>query len=424
MQALVFGVEPEPVKAAVGANSLQRALASTPMALRELPDPGFLLPDWVVCRPLLTGICGSDAKQVFMDFSDSDPGGPVNPMIDFVSFPQVLGHEVVAEVAALGPQAEGLEIGQRVVLNPWLSCEPRGVSPRCPACGQGDLSLCWNFTAPPIAPGIHSGTSADATGGFATLMPAHDSMLFAVPDAVSDEAAVLADPFSVSLHSVVRHPPPPGGRVLVYGAGALGSTAIATLRALHPDTEIGVVARFEAQADLAARLGAHRVFAHEPVSALIEEAAAWSGGVLRGRHGLPMAYPGGIDVVYDTVTRRDTLEVACRLVKARGTIVKSGVHGPTPWEWTPLYFKEVSWVGSNAFGIEEVEGRRQHAIAHYLDLVLDGRVDITPMLTHLRPLSDWRNAFDLLADQAASGAVKAAFDARHTTTELAAQYTP
>ncbi len=177
------------------------------MALQEMPDPGFLLPDWVVCRPLLTGICGSDSKQVFFDFSEDDPESTINPMIDFVSFPQVLGHEVVAEVAALEPEAEGLDVGQRVVLNPWLSCEPRGVSPVCPACEAGDLSLCWNFLAPPIAPGIHSGTSADATGGFANLMPAHDSMLFPVPDAVSDEAAVLADPFSVSLHSVVRHPP-------------------------------------------------------------------------------------------------------------------------------------------------------------------------------------------------------------------------
>ena len=412
MRALVFGVEPERVEAPVGANRLQRVLAATPMALQELPDPGFLLPDWVVCRPLLTGICGSDSKQVFFDFNEDGPESTINPMIDFVSFPQVLGHEVVAEVAALGPQAEGLDIGQRVVLNPWLSCGPRGVSPVCPACEAGDLSLCWNFLAPPIAPGIHSGTSADATGGFATLMPAHDSMLFPVPDAVSDEAAVLADPFSVSLHSVVRHPPPPSGRVLVYGAGALGSAAVTALRVLHPDVEIGVVARFKAQASLARALGAHQVFAHAPVEALIEEAAAWSGGVLRGAHGLPMAFPGGIDVVYDTVSHRDTLEVSCRLLTARGTIVKSGVHGPTPWEWTPLYFKEISWVGSNAFGIETVEGRRQHAIAHYLDLVLDGRVDLTPMLTHLRALEDWRGAFDLLTDQAASGAVKVAFDQR------------
>ena len=105
-------------------------------------------------------------------------------------------------------------------------------------------------------------------------------MLIPVPDSVPDELAVFADPFAVSLHSVTRHPPPPGGKVLVYGAGALGTTATAILRALHPDVEVMVVARFEAQADLARRLGA-TVVAPEPRQALIEEAAAWSGGVLQ-----------------------------------------------------------------------------------------------------------------------------------------------
>ena len=42
------------------------------------------------------------------------------------------------------------------------------------------------------------------------------------------------------------------------------------------------------------------------------------------------------------------------MLKARGTLVKAGVHGPTWWEDTPLYFKEISMVGSNAFGFEEV----------------------------------------------------------------------
>lgn len=69
-------------------------------------------------------------------------------------------------------------------------------------------------------------------------------------------------------------------------------------------------------------------------------------------------------------------------------------------------------MGSNAFGFETVEGLRQHAIAHYLDMVLDGRVDLALMLTHLRPLDDWWGAFDLLGDQAASGAIKVAFDQR------------
>jgi threonine dehydrogenase-like Zn-dependent dehydrogenase len=409
MRALLFGAPPGIDQSPRNATPLRTALTSTPMDLVELDDPAFLRPDWVVIRPRLTGICGSDAKQVFMDWGDMSPD---NPMIDFTSFPHVLGHEVVADVVALGPEAEGVEVGERVLLDPWLGCVPRGISERCPACVAGDLSLCWNFRAPPIAAGIHSGTSSDASGGFAELMPAHPSMLHRVPDAISDEAAVLADPFSVSLHSVTRHPPPAGGRVVVHGAGALGISALAVLRALYPDVEVGVVARFSSQARLAERLGADRVFAHEPARTLIEEIAAWSGGVLHGDHDLPMAYPGGVDIVYDTISRQETLEVACRVLKARGTIVKSGVHGSTAWEWTPLYFKEISWVGSNAFGIEKVDGVRQHAMAHYLDLTASGRVDHTPMLTHKRPLAQWRDAFALLADQERSGAVKVAFDQR------------
>ena len=105
-------------------------------------------------------------------------------------------------------------------------------------------------------------------------------MLIPVPDGISDEAAVLADPFSVSFHAIVRHPPPPSGRVLVYGAGALGLTSVAILKALYPGVEVGVVARFEAQRAMAARFGADAVFSHEPRLQLVEELAAWSGAVL------------------------------------------------------------------------------------------------------------------------------------------------
>jgi len=232
-----------------------------------------------------------------------------------------------------------------------------------------------------------------------------------VPDGVPDEQAVFADPFSVSLHSITRHPPPAGGKVMVYGSGALGTCATAILQALHPDVEVLVVARFDAQADLARKLGA-TVIEHTPALRVIEEAAAWSGGVLQASDGLPMAYPGGIDVVYDTVGKQETFEVGARVLKARGTIVKAGVHGPTFWEDTPLYFKELSFVGSNAFGFEEIDGVRQHGIAHYLDLVDDGRIDLTGLLTHTFSLDDWRDAFMALATQDRSGAIKVAFDFR------------
>ncbi len=411
MQGLLYGVRPERWTPPDDKNHLLVGLSRTPMVLQELDRPGLYRDDWAVAKTRLTGICGSDAKMVFMDFGDDYGDSALN---GYFTFPTVFGHEVVADVVEVGPAVTNLEVGQRVVLNPWLSCGPRGIDPPCGSCQEGDYSLCWNFTRGPIAAGIHTGTSKDAPGGFAEYLPAHESMLIPVPDGVSDEVAVLADPFAVSLHSVTRHPPPPGGKVLVYGGGALGTTVTAIIRALYPDVEVMVVARWPAQAALAQKLGA-AVVDPFPVEQLIEEAAAWSGGVLQrheGTTGLPMAHPGGIDVVYDTVGTAQTAEIGVRLLKARGTMVKSGVHAPERWEWSPLYFKEISWVGSNAFGVEEVDGVRMHGIAHYLRLADEGRVDLSGMLTHVFRLEQWRDAFTVLATQGQSGAIKVAFDFR------------
>lgn len=411
MRALVFGGEgpADPTAAPPPYPSVaHERLAATPMALREVAEPSLPGADWAVVKTGLTGICGSDAKQVLMDFDDAAD----NPMTAFISFPQVLGHEVVGVVNEAGPEA-GLEPGTRVVLNPWLSCAPRGISPLCPACESGDFSLCWNFTAGRLQPGIHTGNSADAPGGFADMLPAHRSMLIPVPAAVSDDVAVLADPFSVSLHAVTRNPPPRHGRALVYGAGALGTTATAILRALHPDVEVAVVARWEAQAGLAERLGAAAVFPHEPTAGLVEAVADWSGGVLRRPwDGLPVAHPGKVDVVYDTVGSPATVEVGLRVLAERGTLVQIGVSSPGRFEWTPWYFKELRLVGANAFGIETVDGRRAHAMEHYLRLVDEGRIDLAGMLTHRFPLEAWREAFTTLVEQGDTGAIKVAFDLR------------
>jgi threonine dehydrogenase-like Zn-dependent dehydrogenase len=409
MQGLLYGVRPEKWSPPDPSNRLQVGLSHVPMRLEEIERPHLVRDDWAVVKTRLTGICGSDAKQVFMDFGDDYTDSALNGLF---TFPTVLGHEVVADVVELGPAVTTLEVGQRVVLNPWLSCGPRGIEPMCGSCQAGDYSLCWHFTQGPLAAGIHTGTSKDAPGGMAEYLPAHHSMLIPVPDSLTDEVAVLADPFAVSLHSVTRHPPPPGGKVLVYGGGALGSTATAILRALHPDVEVMVVARFPAQAALARRLGAVVVDPF-PVEALLETAAEWSGGVLQRVDGAwPMAHPGGIDVVYDTVGTGETAAIGARLLKARGTMVKSGVHAPERWEWSPLYFKELTWVGSNAFGVEEVDGVRLHGIAHYLRLAESGRVDLTGLLTNTFRLEQWREAFVALATQETSGAIKVAFDFR------------
>jgi threonine dehydrogenase-like Zn-dependent dehydrogenase len=409
VRALVFGEFPDPMPPAPppDAPKLLHHLAATPMDLRDVPEPTLLGDDWAVLRTRLTGICGSDAKQVLMDFE----GGDDSPMTAFISFPQVLGHEVVATVEDAGREA-GVRPGDRVVLNPWLSCGPRGIEPPCPACDAGDYACCWHFHDGRLAPGIHTGNSVDAPGGFGEYLPAHRQMMIPVPDDTPDEVAVLADPFSVALHAVTRNPPPDGGRAVVYGAGALGTCATAILAALHPSVEVAAIAKWDAQTALADDLGA-TTFAPEPRDELVEALSAWSGGIVRRPwNGLPIAYPGGVDVVYDTIGAPDTVEVGLRVLRTHGTLVQLGVSSMARCEWTPWYFKELRLVGSNAFGVEEVDGRRAHAIEHYLSLVHDGRVDVSRMLTHRFRLDDWRAAFETLVRQGETGAIKVAFDFR------------
>jgi threonine dehydrogenase-like Zn-dependent dehydrogenase len=383
---------------------------ASPIQLKEIPDAALPADDWLVIRTDLCGICGSDYKQVFMN------GAVDNPMTSVISFPQVLGHEVVGVVDSVGPAVRERQVGDRVVLNPWLSCATRGLEP-CEWCRQGELAQCLNFTKGHLTPGIHHGNSSQATGGFAPLVPAHESQAIPIPDAISNEQAVLADPFAVSLHAVLHHPPPgEGGTAVVYGCGTLGLLAISILRALHPQTRVVAIARFDHQARLAEQFGAHQVIRHEPARAIIEAVAesldvelneAW--------RGLPMCN-GGVDVVYDTVTAPGTLEVGVRITRSRGTIVALGVEVPRRFEWTPLYFKEISLVGSNAFGMETLDGRRQHAMEWYFELIGSPQlsesrnVDATPIISHRFALESYRDAFMACYQQGRSGAVKVLFD--------------
>src|SRR5689334_25218068 len=124
MRALLFGADPEPVATPLppDAGVLERNLRGTPMAVQELADPRPLGSDWVVMRTRLCGICGSDTKQVFMDTGGDWPDAG---MTAFISFPQVLGHEVLGTITEIGPDVRNVDVGQRVLLQCWLSCAPR-----------------------------------------------------------------------------------------------------------------------------------------------------------------------------------------------------------------------------------------------------------------------------------------------------------
>jgi threonine dehydrogenase-like Zn-dependent dehydrogenase len=322
-------------------------------------------------------------------------GARDNPLTALVSFPHVLGHEAVGRRA---------DTGQRVVLNPWLSCGPRGIDPPCQACRSGRYPWCRNFLAGYLPASIHLGNCAAATGAHAERFAAHASQLLAIPDGVADEAAVLADPVSVSLRSILLAPPADGQVALVYGSGTLAFAAIALLRHLYPGTEVWAATRPGTRAELATRLGAHAVMSSVP-DELVAQVARRVGATPLVPWSSRDWLQDGPAIVYDTIGSTQTVETSLRLLATGGMLVISGVEPPKRFEWTPLYFKELRVVGSNGFGIEDVFGVTEHAIEHYFDFIAGG-LDLTPVITHRFPLERWREALLAAKDARHSGAVK------------------
>ena len=109
------------------------------MKVTEHPDPPLFGDDWVTIRTEYCGICGSDFKQAFLE------GNLDNPMTGLISYPHVLGHEVVGIIAKIGSNVKRVKVGDRVTLYSNLCCIPRGLEP-CSACDEGDFSLCRNLT--------------------------------------------------------------------------------------------------------------------------------------------------------------------------------------------------------------------------------------------------------------------------------------
>ena len=316
---------------------------------------------------------------------------------------------MVGVIEQVGPAVTDRRPGERVVLNPWLSCQAGHPGTLC-LLREGNFSRCYNFQKGLSSRGIHSGTSSAATGGFAPYLPAHQSMCFPIPDGISDEQAVLADPFCVGLHAILHSPPGPGDTVVVFGCGTLGLLAVAILRLLYPQTRVIVVYKYPQQKILAEKFGATETVSWRPTRDVIPKIASLLNvEMMAPMYGKPMLN-GGVQIIYDMVASAETMEIGLRICDNRGKIVSIGVATPKRFEWTPLYFKEVSLIGSNGFGFEDFGGVRKHAIEIYFDLIKNRGLDISPILTHRFPLERYGDAFLAGWDQGKSNAVKVAFE--------------
>ena len=383
-----------------------------PLRLVEQDAPETPADGWVHVDPVLSGICGSDLSTL--------DGRSSRYFEDIVSFPFVPGHEVVGVVAdeVIGAEGMSLAVGSRVVLQPVLGCAARGIEPPCPACQAGQVGNCGHLAFGHIRPGLQTGFCADTGGGWSTSgLVAHQSQLYGVPVALSDEDAVTVEPVACAVHAVLGAPIAEGDVVAVLGAGTLGLLVtaavshLATTGRCPSPSALLVGARYAHQQRLARELGCTEALAPDQLPrAVRRHTRSLSYG---GAAGMTATLSGGADVVIDCVGSPESIAQALAVVRPRGTVALVGMPGKVTVDLAPLWHREVRLAGAYAYGTERGGAAQGPGVSTFaLALVLAESLGTGRLVSATYPLTRFEEAVAHAGAAGRRGAVKIAFDLR------------
>jgi threonine dehydrogenase-like Zn-dependent dehydrogenase len=370
----------------------------SPLQLEELQEPGLPRPEGVRVKPLLSGICGSDLGTL-----SAENSAYFSPII---SPPFVMGHEIFGEVAE---DNSGFAAGERVVVEPALGCEVRGIDPPCSYCASGRYALCLNVAKGDISPGIQTGFCHDTGGGWSRgTVVAHPSQLHRLPDAVPDEAAVAVEPLACAVHAALEAAPGPNETSLVIGAGSVGLFTVAALRHLTEAGRIICVAKHARQREEALRLGADEVVRPKDTYTTLPKMLGTE--AYKPELGKPVVM-GGADRVYECVGASGTMEDATRLTRPGGEATLVGMPAAkSNLDLTALWYKEIRLGGSYAYGVEEYKGETTSSFA--LALRLAPEIGLEKMVGPRFRLEEYGKAVAAARAAGRDGNIKVVFDHR------------
>jgi L-iditol 2-dehydrogenase len=322
----------------------------TAIEARSIPVPG---PGEMLLRLNVVGFCGTDLFK--LKTGSAKPGS-------------VLGHELVGTVIALGDGVEKFAEGDRIVVPHHVPCG------ECVFCRRGNETMCQVFKENLMEP-----------GGFAdTILIRERATALAarkVPDTLSDERAVFVEPAACVLRGIDRSGIGDGGAAVVLGAGSMGLLHLLVLRAVFLDVAVVMVDLDEGRLKLAKTLGAARIVkpgveAREAVSAITQGF--------------------GVDSVFDTVGGNKTLAAGIELTRSGGSVVLFA-HAP---EGAPAGFDLNTLFKSERRIIATYSGALSEQ-ARIFDLLVSGKLDPSPLVTHTMPLDDFDKGVALVVERKA-----------------------
>lgn len=318
------------------------------MTVREVPTPS---PDddSVLLRVKACAVCGSDIRIFHHGNSRVHP-------------PQILGHEISGEVAAVGKHVTRFQVGDRVAVGADVPC---GV---CAFCEAGIGNNCQTNYA----------MGYQYAGGFAeycllnkmvvTFGPVHH-----IPEGVSYDEAALAEPLACVLNAVEQTNIQLGDTVVIIGAGPIGCMII-PISTMRGATKVIVVQRSRPRLEAARQFGADCYICSSEEDAIAR--------VLEETGGL------GADVIFTANPSPQSHADALQMAKNRARVNLFGglpAGSRVELDTNLIHYKELMVLGAHG------SLPRHHRLA--LDLIGSGKLDMKRFLSHAFPLEEIGQAF-------------------------------
>jgi len=265
----------------------------------DAPDPR-IGPNEVLVASSFAGICGTDLHIYRGEFKER------------VKYPAIQGHEFGGVIVELGKNVKGLRAGNRVVVDPIISCHA------CPACLTGHINACRTLKI----------LGVDLDGGFGQAVAVPASHILPLPDSIPMEYAPMVELYGIAHHVLQRGQVQPGETVAILGAGKAGLSVVDVLcHRAGPGMTIATDLH-DFRLDLARKLGADHAINVTQEDA-VEKVMELTNGA-------------GVDCVIEAIGHYHEipgqpapLEQAVRMIRSGGRIVTIGLGE----QLSPVHFK-------------------------------------------------------------------------------------
>lgn len=300
----------------------------------------------VLLKVKASGVCHSD---IHIWEGSYDLGGGRKMAMKGIPLPLTMGHETVGEVVAVGPEAEGVKVGETRLVFPWIGCG------KCSICAAGDEHLCNR----PLALGV------TCDGGYADHIVVSDPKYLIDITGVAEDVAAPYACSGLTTYSALKKFSDflTTDPILILGAGGLGLMALTLLKAMNAKGAV-VVDIDPAKREAAVAAGA--IAAVDPTAPdAVKQIMSAAGGGVRG----------ALDLVGNTATTQLGFDA---LGKGGKLVIVGLFGGQASWSLPMFPIKAATVQGSFVGSLAELH--------ELIDLVKGGKVPAVPLIH--RPLAE------------------------------------